>query len=128
VKLDIECGKKPFPKYLFSPAPTPADQDNVDEWLFVPLLFFLLWPGQCLVIFFRLNPPCEPTAMVNALCAGTVENRLKSRYVHRLTPVTRIGKANAEGLEAVAKEVLPSYFHQGEECIKVCAFCLFLLP
>lgn len=63
--------------------------------------------------------------MVNALCAGTVENRLKSRYVHRLTPVTRIGKANAEGLEAVAKEVLPSYFHQGEECIKVCAFCLF---
>ncbi|PUU74053.1 hypothetical protein B9Z19DRAFT_1093761 [Tuber borchii] len=70
------------------------------------------------VIFFRLNPPCEPTAMVNALCAGTLENRLKSRYVHRLTPVTRIGKANAEGLEAVAKEVLPSYFHQGEECIK----------
>ncbi|PWW72140.1 hypothetical protein C7212DRAFT_302648 [Tuber magnatum] len=70
------------------------------------------------VVFFCLKPPCEPTAMVNALCAGTVEDRLKSRYVHRLTPVTRIGKANAEGLEAVAKEVLPPHFHQGEECIK----------
>jgi len=70
------------------------------------------------VIFFRLKPPCEPIAMVNALCAGTVENRLKSRHVHRLTPVTRIGKANAEGLEAVAKEVLPPHFHRSEECIK----------
>ncbi|RPA99206.1 hypothetical protein L873DRAFT_1768080 [Choiromyces venosus 120613-1] len=70
------------------------------------------------VVFFRLRPPCEPTAMVNALCAGTVEKRLKSRYVHRLTPVTRIGKANAEGLEAVAKEVLPPHFYQGEESIK----------
>ncbi|CUS09671.1 unnamed protein product [Tuber aestivum] len=70
------------------------------------------------VVFFRLKPPCEPTAMVGALCAGTVENRLKSRYVHRLTPVTRIGRANAEGLEAVAKEVLPPHFHQGEDCIK----------
>ncbi|KAG0642865.1 hypothetical protein HOY80DRAFT_948607 [Tuber brumale] len=70
------------------------------------------------VVFFRLKPPCEPTSMVNALCAGTVENRLKSRHVHRLTPVTRIGKANAEGLEAVAKEVLPPHFHRSEECIK----------
>lgn len=36
------------------------------------------------------------------------------RYVKRLTPITAIDKANAKGLEAVAKEVLAPHFH-GED-------------
>ena len=35
----------------------------------------------------------------------------KSRWIKRLTPVTRMGKANEKGLEEVSKAVLERYFH-----------------
>lgn len=56
-----------------------------------------------------------PTEMVHAL----LEDKVQSRWTHRLTPVTRTGKATLEGLEEVAKEVLKPYFHEGQEGVKV---------
>lgn len=56
-----------------------------------------------------------PTEMVHAL----LEDKAQSIWTHRLTPVTRTGKATLEGLEEVAKEVLKPHFHEGQEGVKV---------
>ncbi|KAL0638091.1 hypothetical protein Q9L58_002871 [Maublancomyces gigas] len=49
-----------------------------------------------------------------------LEDKTQSKWTHRLTPVTRTGKATLEGLEVVAKEVLKPYFHEGQEGVKFC--------
>ena len=38
--------------------------------------------------------------------------RKRTRFVKRLSPMTLMGRASEEGLEKVASEVLPLYFHQ----------------
>ncbi|KAI5855267.1 hypothetical protein BZA05DRAFT_391059 [Tricharina praecox] len=73
------------------------------------------------VTFFRLKPPLEATGMVRALCesaSNPVGGSIRSKFVHRLTPVTRTGKATLEGLREVAAEVLKPHFHSGQEGIK----------
>jgi tRNA acetyltransferase TAN1 len=76
---------------------------------------------ELVVAFFRVRPPCEPTQLVNALCAAVQqEDGPRSRYTMRLTPITRTAKATAAGLESVAREVLAPHFHEGQEGIKVC--------
>lgn len=77
---------------------------------------------QC-VTFFRLKSPCVATAMVKELCEslqrpGPGARPLRSRYVHRLTPVDRTGKATLDGLKEIAKEVLGPHFHNGQTGIK----------
>jgi len=45
----------------------------------------------------------------------------KSRWIKRLTPMTRMGKANEKGLEEVSKAVLEPHFHaEGVTAKKVC--------
>lgn len=56
-----------------------------------------------------------PVEMVHTL----LEEKVQSKWTHRLTPVTRTGKATLEGLEEVAKEVLRPYFHERQEGVKV---------
>ncbi|OAK99931.1 THUMP domain-containing protein [Phaeosphaeriaceae sp. SRC1lsM3a] len=70
---------------------------------------------QCL-IFFKTRAPVEPVAFVENICRDIAAGvQLQNcRYVKRLTPITAIDKANAKGLEAVAKEVLAPHFH-GED-------------
>ena len=64
-----------------------------------------------------------PTEMVEALCESAMKSgpgSIRSKYVHRLTPITRTGKATLEGIREVAKEVLAPHFHSGQKGIKVC--------
>lgn len=56
-----------------------------------------------------------PVEMVHTI----LEDKTQSKWTHRLTPVTRTGKATLDGLEVVAKEVLKPYFHEGQEGVKV---------
>lgn len=56
-----------------------------------------------------------PVEMVHTL----LKDKTPSKWTHRLTPVTRTGKATLEGLEEVAKEVIGPYFHEGQEGVKV---------
>jgi hypothetical protein len=49
------------------------------------------------------------------------------RYVKRLTPITAIEKANAKGLEAVAKQVLAPHFHGKEQIARKVRMSLSLL-
>jgi len=72
---------------------------------------------QCLV-FFRLKPPCIPTDVVYELCKGTADGSMRKTVVQRLTPVTRTAKGTLEGLEALAKDVLKSHFHEGQQGVK----------
>lgn len=67
---------------------------------------------QC-VLFFRTRAPVEPVAFVHKICteALTSANSRKSMRIKRLTPVTRMGKANEKGLEDVSKVVLEPHFH-----------------
>lgn len=67
------------------------------------------------MVFFRIKKPCVPTEMVHALLEGKVQ----SKWIHRLTPVTRTGKATVEGIEEVAKAVLGPHFHGGQDGVKV---------
>lgn len=57
-----------------------------------------------------------PVEMVYTL----LKDKTPSKWTHRLTPVTRTGKATLEGLGEVAKEVVGPYFHEGQEGVKVC--------
>jgi len=72
------------------------------------------------VIFFRTQSPIEPVSFVHAIMkdvatAGTP----RTRYVKRLTPMTRMGRSTEDGLAAVAKDVLAPHFHADAEPKKV---------
>ncbi|KAF8250144.1 hypothetical protein K440DRAFT_173669 [Wilcoxina mikolae CBS 423.85] len=73
------------------------------------------------VTFFRLKPPLVPTDMVRALCESAQQpgaGSIRSKFVHRLTPITKTGKATLEGLKELAKSVLEPHFHRGQTGIK----------
>ncbi|KAF8541947.1 hypothetical protein BDD12DRAFT_455659 [Trichophaea hybrida] len=73
------------------------------------------------VTFFRLKPPLVPTDMVRALCESAQQpgaGSIRSKFVHRLTPITKTGKATLEGLKELAKSVLEPHFHRGQIGIK----------
>ncbi|KAJ9650204.1 hypothetical protein H2198_010478 [Neophaeococcomyces mojaviensis] len=73
------------------------------------------------VSFLRLPPSSsvDPVEVVHQLClsAAAPSAPQKSRFIKRLTPISRIGKALSQGLEKVCDEVLPDYFgrQQGRE-------------
>ncbi|OTA39927.1 hypothetical protein BTJ68_00030 [Hortaea werneckii EXF-2000] len=68
---------------------------------------------QC-VVFFRTVAPVEPVSFVQRICEDAVEKKLRRRTktVKRLSPMSLMGRASAEGLESVAKQVLAPHFHK----------------
>ncbi|RMY71177.1 hypothetical protein D0863_05315 [Hortaea werneckii] len=111
-------------------AGTPADNDDADEpadieseiqaevagirkpttvQLFTPVRVDV----QC-VVFFRTVAPVEPVSFVQRICEDAVNMKLRRRTktVKRLSPMSLMGRASAEGLESVAKQVLAPYFHK----------------
>lgn len=122
IKLDIECGKL-FPIKKASPHwhttfvifTVSHSSFYLRLYLLADMEAFFFFGHGLSVLFFRTRAPCVPVEMVHTL----LEEKVQSKWTHRLTPVTRTGKATLEGLEEVAKEVLGPYFHEGKEGVKV---------
>lgn len=72
----------------------------------------MLMPGK--VLFFRTIQPVEPVALVRQICEDAMSDtaRKRTRFAKRLSPMTLMGRASAEGLDKVATEVLKPHFHQ----------------
>lgn len=66
---------------------------------------------QC-VLFFKLQPAIEPVDFVHRICEEAASNPTgrKHRFLNRLTPMTRMGRATQADLEALAREVLQKHF------------------
>lgn len=66
------------------------------------------------VVFFRTVAPVEPVSFVQRICEDAVNKKLRRRTktVKRLSPMSLMGRASAEGLESVAKQVLAPHFHK----------------
>lgn len=79
--------------------PNPGDQK--------PLIQSIKIDTQC-VLFFKTTPPIDPVAFVQRICQdkATGTPQQGCRFVKRLTPMMRMGKATEEGLKGVSKEVL----------------------
>ncbi|KAI4141722.1 MAG: hypothetical protein L6R39_005213 [Caloplaca ligustica] len=79
------------------------------EALFVPVKIDV----QC-VLFFKTRAPVEPVSLVAKICedASNDPSLKRTRFVKRLTPMTRMGKANEKGLEEVARAVLKPVFYE----------------
>jgi len=80
------------------------------------------------VLFFKTKAPIEPVSFVQKICSDALESAgsKKTRFVQRLTPMTRMGKATEKGLEEVSKVVLgPSFHQEGITPKKVLDVCLF---
>lgn len=92
IRLDVQCGQCSTYHYYFRHGIT---DENV-------------------VVFFKTVAPVEPIAYVKKICEDAAQNRerKRTRFVKRLSPMTFMGRASEEGLEKVAKEVLPPHFHQ----------------
>jgi hypothetical protein len=110
VMMDVPCGRLPNSETFVS-------CDGMLMWV----LAFA--PQTVTVTFFRLKPPLEATDIVRTLCESAQKpegGTIRSKFIHRLTPVTRTGKATLEGVKEVAMTVLAPHFHSGQEGIKVC--------
>lgn len=72
------------------------------------------------VLFFRTRAPIEPVSFVYKICADALESTStkKNRWVRRLTPMSRMGKATEKGLQSVSEAVLGPAFHDGESTPK----------
>ncbi|KAM3421954.1 Uncharacterized protein BST61_g2331 [Cercospora zeina] len=68
---------------------------------------------QC-IVFFKTVAPVEPVSLVKTICEDAMNDssRKRTRFTQRLTPMTFMGRASAEGLEQVALKVLGPHFHQ----------------
>ncbi|KAF2211171.1 hypothetical protein CERZMDRAFT_98902 [Cercospora zeae-maydis SCOH1-5] len=68
---------------------------------------------QC-ILFFKTVAPVEPVSLVKTICEDAMSDnsRKRTRFTQRLTPITFMGRASAEGLEQVALKVLGPHFHQ----------------
>ncbi|KAL8900616.1 MAG: hypothetical protein Q9207_005611 [Kuettlingeria erythrocarpa] len=78
--------------------------------LFVPVKIDV----QC-VLFFKTREPVEPVSFVRRICEDAFDDKplKKTRFVKRLTPMTKMGKANEKSLDDVAQAVLGPVFHEG---------------
>ena len=67
----------------------------------------------------------EPVDFIERICRDTANGvKLQNcRYIKRLTPITATDKANAKGLEAVAKQVLAPHFHGEDQAPKKVGIC-----
>lgn len=119
-----------YPEALEAKAPDAANEDAGEEevdiekaiaaevkdirkpaaaQLFTPVRLDM----QC-VVFFKTIAPVEPVSLVKTICEEAMaDNQCKrTRFTKRLSPMTLMGRASAEGLEKVATEVLAPHFHQ----------------
>lgn len=66
---------------------------------------------QC-VLFFKLQPAIDPVDFVHRICEEAASNLTgrKHRFLNRLTPMTRMGRATQTDLEGLAREVLQKEF------------------
>jgi tRNA acetyltransferase TAN1 len=64
------------------------------------------------VLFFKLQPSIEPVDFVHRICEEAASNPTgrKHRFLNRLTPMTRMGRATQTDLEELAREVLQKHF------------------
>ena len=62
---------------------------------------------QC-VLFFKTRPPVNAVDFVHQICKDAKQGiqQRKCRFVKRLTPMTRMGKATMDGLEGICGYVL----------------------
>ena len=74
------------------------------------------------VFFLRTRPPVDPVRLVRAICADAVvaatPSARRCRYLNRLTPVLRMGRATEAGIERVVREVLAPWFQLREPQVK----------
>ncbi|GAB7346372.1 hypothetical protein MBLNU457_5079t1 [Dothideomycetes sp. NU457] len=75
--------------------------------LFEPIL-----PDMQCVVFFRTSAPVEPVEFVHRIVsdAAADSSKKRTRFTHRLSPISMMGRASEEGLEKVAVEVLKGAF------------------
>lgn len=68
--------------------------------------------GAPCLVFFKTQPPIQPESFVHSICRDAADGTSErmSRFVKRLTPVTKIGRATEAGLDEVGKEVLGPVF------------------
>lgn len=84
-----------------------SDERQQQQPLFQPVKLDI----QC-VLFFKTRAPIEPVAFVERICRDAKEGAARrSRCVKRLTPMSRMGKATVEGVNAVGHAVLDPIFH-----------------
>ena len=95
VKIDIQCGK--------TCSISASTLSNCDK-----------------VIFFKTRQPVETVSFVHRICldAAASARTKTSRWIKRLTPMTRMGKATEKGLEEVSKIVLAPVFHSDDATAK----------
>ncbi len=63
------------------------------------------------ILFTKTQPPVEPVEFVNRICQDAkAASSGKTRYVNRLTPITRSGWANEKGVDEIARAVLAKWF------------------
>lgn len=69
--------------------------------------------NQSAVVFFKTVSPVEPVSFVKRICEDAMQNpdHKRTRFAKRLSPVTLMGRASADGLEKVAEAVLQPHFH-----------------
>lgn len=69
----------------------------------------------------RLAKHLDPVEIVHDLCREAHLNpeRKRTRFIMRMTPMTRMKKILPSGLEDLCEEVLHPYFHSGRAAKKV---------
>ena len=67
---------------------------------------------QC-VLFFQTREPVESVALVQRICEDAFDGSVirRHRWIKRLTPMVRMGKATEKGLHEVGRAVLDPVFH-----------------
>ncbi|EMD00041.1 hypothetical protein BAUCODRAFT_363290 [Baudoinia panamericana UAMH 10762] len=90
-----------------------AEVDGIRKPSTIQLFTSVKVDVQC-VVFFKTVAPVQPVALVQRICEDAQNQRAlkRTRFVKRLSPMTLMGRASAEGLESVAKQVLAPHFHQ----------------
>ena len=64
------------------------------------------------VLFFKVKSPVEPVRLVHRICSDAQQtaHAQRSRYIQRLTPMTKASKATLTGLEEISETVLAPHF------------------
>ncbi|CAG8531407.1 11976_t:CDS:2, partial [Ambispora gerdemannii] len=74
---------------------------------------------ECYNLFNETNPPVDPTNFVHYILSDLYDNKLKkSRFIQRLTPITKACYADMPEIIVLAKEVIGAHFHSQDEITK----------
>ncbi|CAG8498124.1 2898_t:CDS:10 [Ambispora leptoticha] len=79
-------------------------------------LFSSIQTGSDCIVFIKTKPPVEPANFVHQTLSDIYDNKLKkSRFIQRLTPITKTCYANMPAIIELAKEVIGPHFHSQDE-------------